>query len=157
MRNYRTVAIVWFLVCLVAIPARAQVIPGRWEKVAALAVETSITVELKNGDRIEGQFEELSPSELLLRTGSAQALIPRSDCRRITTRQHNGRRNSTLIGTGIGAGIGLGMVVAAGGWGGEDFGTYAWGYSLLGAGIGALVFYTADALIMEEVVLYQAP
>ena len=36
MRNYRTVAIVLILVGLLSVPAQAQVIPGRWEKVAAL-------------------------------------------------------------------------------------------------------------------------
>ena len=53
-------------------------IPGRWEKVEALTLGPQITVELKNGARLEGQFEELSPSELLLRTGSAQAGDPTS-------------------------------------------------------------------------------
>ena len=51
MKNYRTVAIVWVLACLLVIPARAEVIPGRWEKLAALAIETLITVDLKSGDR----------------------------------------------------------------------------------------------------------
>ena len=159
MKNYRTVAIVWVLACLLAIPARAQVIPGRWEKVEALKLGSQITMDLKSGDRIEGNFEGLSPSELSLRTGSAQAAIPRSEIQKITARQHDRRWNTTLIGAGIGAGIGFGTVVArAGGWEkGEEFAAYGWGLSLLGAGIGALVAYTGDALIMEEVVLYQAP
>ena len=159
MKNSRTAVIVLILVGLLSIPAQAQVIPGRWEKLAALAIETLITVDLKSGDRIEGNFEGLSPSELSLRTGSAQAAIPRSEIQKITARQHDRRWNTTLIGAGIGAGIGFGTVVArAGGWEkGEEFAAYGWGISLLGAGIGALVAYTADALIMEEVVLYQAP
>ena len=86
MRNSRTVAIVLTLVGLFAVPARAEVIPGRWEKVADLSFETPITVDLKNRDRIEGKFEGLSPSELSLRTHSAQATIPRSEIQRITTR-----------------------------------------------------------------------
>ena len=61
----------------------ADVIPGRWE-VEALKSGPRITVELKNGDRIKGRFEGLSPSELSLRTGSAQALIPKAEIRQIT-------------------------------------------------------------------------
>ena len=126
------------------------------ESSGALKTGPQITVELKNGDRIEGQFEELSPSELLLRTGSAQAAIPRADIERITTHQHDGWKNGTLIGSGIGAGIGLGIVVAAGGWGGEDFGAFAWGYSLIGAGVRALVGLGINVM-KTEVVLYQTP
>ena len=73
MKNSRTAVIVLILVGLLSIPAQAQVIPGRWDKLVALAIETLITVDLKSGDRIEGNFEGLSPSELSLRTGSAQA------------------------------------------------------------------------------------
>ena len=156
MRNYRTVVIVWVLACLLAIPARAQVIPGRWEKVEALKLGSQITGDLKSGDRIEGNFEGLSPSELSLRTGTAQAAIPRSEIQKITTRQHDRRWNSALIGAGAGMALGS-LVKAGGGGGGDEFEVYALSLSLLGAGIGALVAYTADALIMEEVVLYQAP
>ena len=89
MRDSRTIAIVLILVGLLAVPAKAEAVPGLWEKIAALAVKTPITVELKNGDWIEGKFEELSPSELSLRTDSAQVAIPRSDIQRITTRGQN--------------------------------------------------------------------
>ena len=78
MRNSRTAVIAFILVGLLAVPAQAQVIPGRWEKVEALQLGPQITVKLKNGARIEGQCEELSSSELLLRTGTAQARIPRA-------------------------------------------------------------------------------
>ena len=39
--------------------------------------EPPTIVNLKSGDRFEGQFGGLSTSELSLRTGSAQAAIPR--------------------------------------------------------------------------------
>ena len=78
MDNYRTVVIALILVSLLSFPVRAQgIIPGRWEKVEALELGSPITVELKNGDRLGGHFEGLSPSKLLLRTNSAQAAIPR--------------------------------------------------------------------------------
>ena len=86
MRNLGTVPIVLILIGLLAVPARAQVIPERWEKVGVLSVETPITVDLKNGDRIQGKFEGFSPSEPFLRTPSAQAAIPRSEIQKITKR-----------------------------------------------------------------------
>ncbi len=158
MDNYRTVVIALILVSLLSFPARAQGIPGRWEKVEALKLGSPITVELKNGDRLGGQFEGLSPSELLLRTNSAQAAIPRSDIQRITTRQHDSVKNGTLIGAGVGAVIGLGVVVARSGFGGGDRAwlAYALGLSLFGAGVGALGGLGVDAGSWKNVVLYQA-
>ena len=156
MRNYRTVVIVLILVGVLSVPAQAQVIPGRWEKVEALSTPT-IIAELKNGNRIEGKFDGLFPSELSLITHAAQAKIPRADIERITTRGPDSLANGTLIAAGAGAGLGLAGIVAAGGWGGEDFGAYASGFSLIGAGIGALVGLGIDAIDRKEVVLYQAP
>ena len=60
MRNSRTVVISLIFVALLAVPAQAQIIPGRWEKVETIKSGPPITVELKNGDQLEGQFEDLS-------------------------------------------------------------------------------------------------
>ena len=152
MKIFRIAVIVLILVGLLSIPGRGQGIPGRWEKVEALSTPT-IIVELKNGNRIAGKFDGLSPSELSLITHSAQAKIPRADIERITTRGPDPLAKGTLIG----AGIGLAAVVAAGGWGGEDLGAYASGISLIGTGIGALAGLGIDAIDRKEVVLYQAP
>ena len=107
MRNSRTVAIGLILVGLLAVPAQAQVPPGRWEKVSTLSVKTSINVDFKNGDRIEGKFGGLFPSELSLRTHSATSAIPRSEIQKITTLKPDRLINGTLIGAGIGALVGL--------------------------------------------------
>ena len=100
--------VVLILGYLVFVSALAEVVPGRWEKVEALKSGSQITVELKNGDRIKGQFEGLSPSELLLRTGSAQAVVPKGEIRQITIVRHDSVKNGTLIGAGVGAVIGKG-------------------------------------------------
>ena len=60
MEKSRIAVIVLIFVVLLSVPAQAQVIPGRWEKVEALQLGPQITVKLKNGARIEGQCEELS-------------------------------------------------------------------------------------------------
>ena len=153
MRNYRTVAIVLILVGLLCVPAQAQVIPGRWEKVQTLPLGPQITVELKSGDRLEGQFEELSPFELLLKTGSAQASIPRADIERITTRG-DGLLNGVLIGAAIGGGIMAALTLPPK----HDFSTEGIAIlTLAGVGAGALIGLGADAIPKRAVVLYQAP
>ena len=153
MDNYRTVVIALILVSLLSFPARAQGIPGRWEKVEALKLGSPITVELKNGDRLGGQFEELSPSELLLRTNSAQAAIPRAEIDRIITRGRDDLLNGYLIGTAIGGGT---MTAVFWPWSGD---WSVWGTAIMGlagAGLGGLLGIGVDAWTETEVVLYRA-
>ena len=159
MKNSRTAVIALILVGLLSIPGRAQGVPGRWEKVEALKLGPQITVELKNGARIEGQCEELSSSELLLRTGTAQARIPRADIDRITTREADGLGNGILIGAGVGAGsmasTALLTLVPD-----LDLEVNAIGMALwvaMAAGVGAAIGMGIDASKETEVVLYQAP
>ena len=144
----------FILVGIISLPARAEVIPGRWEKVIGLAVETLIAVDLKNGDRIQGKFKRLSPFELSLRTGSARAVIPRADIERILSRRADSRRNGTLIGAGIGAGVSALLFVPAEDW--DDSGKAS--AVLIGAGAGALIGFIADTAKKKDVaVIYQAP
>ena len=157
MRNSRTAVIAFILVGLLAVPVRAQGIPGRWEKMEALQLGPQITVKLKNGARIEGQCEELSSSELLLRTGTAQARIPRADIERITTREADGLGDGALRGAVIGAGsIGVSSLLALH----PDLEINPPAMALwvaMAAGLGALIGRAADASKKTEVVLYQAP
>ena len=152
MRNSRTAVIALILVGLLSGAARAQVIPGRWEKVEALKLGPWITVELKKGDRLEGQFEELSPPELLLRSGSAQAAIPRADIERITTREADSLRDGALLGAVAGGGIMVCLAALHEG----DF-LAALPFVALTAGAGAAIGLGIDALKKPEVTLYQAP
>ena len=46
MKTRRIQVVALALVGLVSLPARAGVIPGRWEKVSALAVASPVTTEL---------------------------------------------------------------------------------------------------------------
>ena len=159
MKNSRTAVIVLILVGLLSVPAQAQMIPGRWEKVAALKLGPRITVELKSGDRLEGQFEELSPSGLLLRTGSAQAAIPRADIARITTREADRLRNGVLLGAAIGgAAIGGGVMAEHAIGPASDLNIFGVAmFALAGTALGAAIGLGIDSIAKKEVVLYQAP
>ena len=70
MKSCRIQFLTLLLAGLIAQPTHAEVIPGRWEKVSDLDLGTPITVELKNGDRVEGDFEGLSASDVDLETHS---------------------------------------------------------------------------------------
>ena len=153
MEKSRTAVIVLILVGLLCVPAQAQVIPGRWEKVQTLPLGPQITVELKSGDRLKGQFEELSPSELLLRTGSTQAGIPRADIERISTREADSLVNGAIIGAGVVVGFVLvGHAIAEGG----SVTLSSVAYTAIWAAITAASGVGLDALKKTEVVLYQA-
>ena len=125
----------------------------------ALGLRPQITVELKNGDRLEGQFEELSPSELLLRTGAAQAAVPRSDIERITTREADKLRNGVLFGAAIGgAAVGGGVMAEHAASPASDLNIFGVAmFALAGAAAGAAIGLVIDASKETEVVLYQAP
>ena len=151
MKDSRTVWISLILVGLLAVPAQPQVIPGRWEKVETIKLGPPITVDLKNGDRIEGQLEGLFPSELSLRTGSATAAIPRSEIQRITTPKPDRLMNGVLIGAGMGV-LPMAIVVSVV----DDLAGPAY-VVLTGAGFGALIGLGVDAIRMGDDVLYQPP
>ena len=147
------------LVCLISLPLQAQVIPGRWEKVSALQVASPITVELKDGDRIKGHYEDLSDTDVMLVTHFSRAVIPKEDIETITTQPVDDLSNGTLIGGGIGAGI---MSVWTAAWYAKSYErANALGILMMagiGFGIGAGLGAAGDALEKPvPIVLYEAP
>ena len=159
MKSYRKQVVSLILVCLISLPLQAQVIPGRWEKVSALQVASPITVELKDGDRIKGHYEDLSATDVMLVTHFSRAVIPKEDIETITTQPEDGLANGTLIGGAVGAGI-MGIWTTA---------AYAKSYSGvnplgvlmvagIGFGIGAGLGAAGDAMKKPvPIVLYEAP
>lgn len=156
VESYRTQFIALVLVGLVSLPLRAGVIPGRWEKVSALAVASPITVELKDGDRVKGHYEDLSDTDVILVTHFSRALIPREDIETITTQPEDPLSNGTLIGGAVGAGI-LGVWTAAA-YGRDVNPLGVLMMAGIGFGIGAGVGAAGDAVEKPvPIVLYEAP
>ena len=83
---------------LVSMPAHAEVIPGRWEKVSDLELGRPITVEIKNGDRVKGEFEGLFASDVEVGTHFARAVIPKADIKTIATQKKSGTANGARKG-----------------------------------------------------------
>ena len=158
MQLYMVQAIFMTLMGLMLVPVRAEAIPGRWEKVTALAVTSPITVELKNGDRIKGNFGALSKSSLTLSTHSARAVIPKGGIQTITIHPRdslaNGLQNGAVVGAGFVCAIVAAMVT-------RGQGVKAAGVMLLipvGAAAGAGIGMAVDAgMNARPIVLYEAP
>ena len=163
LKSCRIQSVSLILAVLISMPAHAEVIPGRWEKVSALEMALPITVELKNGDRIKGQFRGLSPSDLELLSPAGWAAIPRTDIQTITLPSKDGLRDGAWKGAvpGLAFAGGLALIGIAIGEGEETNTEIAFQALALGAllaGIGAGIGVAADAATKpEDIVLYIAP
>ena len=161
-------ACLWALLAglLAASALLADVVPGRWEKVAKLSQGETVIVTLKTDDRIEGRFQGLSEVALAIRTDPAEERIFRKeDIAMVLSGQavEDSTLNGSLIGAAAGFGAGFLAVVA---W---EKSVTASGYRLaeenlavallgggLGAGVGALVGYLMDKSHKAHEVLYEA-
>jgi hypothetical protein len=144
----------------------AQVIPGRWEKVDALAAGIHIVVKMNTGDRVEGNFRSTDfDSVLLTALDGREIRLPKSGVRSIetTVKVRDSLRNGAWIGAGVGSLGGMlatvtyaKSVTASGSIWGEDTAGYLIGSALVGAGVGALAGVAVDASIKSNEVIYRA-
>jgi hypothetical protein len=152
-------------VLLAGASVRAEIIPGRWEKVAALPPGTGVTVWLQAGDRWEGSFRSLGNDDLVVSDpGGAERRVPKTAVLRIesagTVRDRLG--NGALIGAGIGCAAGVVSFLSfarsktASGpfFYGETRGVTV-AAALVGGGLGALAGAAVDASIKGHEVLYR--
>ena len=160
MNSPRIQFLAFVLAGLITQPTHAEVIPGHWEKVSDLDLEAPITVDLKNGDQIEGNFKGLSVSELKLEANSARAVIPKEDILTIATRKKDGLGDGVGIGAALGAGLGIGpLLIAALVGNGADVASVPrlFIFGGIGAGVGAAIGGATDAATKDEaIVLYKA-
>ncbi len=162
MKTCRIRLLALILAGLASMPARAEVIPGRWEKVSALEMASSITVELKNGDRIHGQFRGLSASALELLNPAGRAVIPKTDIQTVNLPSKDGLGDGAWKGAAVGAAVGGGLTLIGIATVEESTKTdTAFQGLILGAlltGIGVGLGIAVDAATeTEDTVLYKAP
>ena len=162
MRSCRMHCVSLILAGLILQPVRAGVIPGRWEKVANLDLGARITLELKNGDPLEGNFEGLSASGVDIETRSVRVVIPKEAIRTVSVQPKDGLTNGAAMGAAVGAAVGAGVFLATvvGTYDltgtGEVFFTLV--YSGIAAAIGAGLGAGVDAGMKSmAVVIYEAP
>ena len=143
------------LTVLVTTSLRAQVVPGWWEKLDALQPGQQITVTLKRGDRIDGDFQSSSPDEISLVTRSGRLLtalkIPKVDVEQVSSREADSLlTGGTLIGAGVGFAFGLTSLATADSAKGPLIG------SAITAGIGALIGLAIDIAHKRSEIVYKA-
>jgi hypothetical protein len=166
MRSRRlTGLIVAFWLTASMVPA--AVVPGRWEKVEALAEGSELLVTTFGQGGVLFRWRGFEGDSLVVTdTNQAELRIPRTGVERIETahKVRDGRRDGTLIGAAAGFAAGfLGLAAfnahktASGSlWGGEAPGFYL-SAGVLGMGAGAVAGYVIDSAVEHREVLYRAP
>ncbi len=113
MTNLKMTAIVILVVLSITLTF-ADVIPGRWDKVANLAPGTRIIVEMESGDSIHGGFVSTTAESLAIDVETNnRTTVPKSGVARIL-QEKKGKRQ-TLLGTAIGAagGVATGLAISS--------------------------------------------
>jgi hypothetical protein len=84
----------------------ADVIPGRWDKVANLVPGTRIVVEMQSGDSIRGAFVFTTGDSLGIDLETSNRMtVPKNAVLRVLEEKKG--KKQTLLGTAIGAGGGV--------------------------------------------------
>lgn len=128
------------LILTQAPPLLAQGAPGPqdWAAIQTLAAGSSLRIETKTGERIEGKLSNFSDTALTVVRKGKTLNLDRDDVQRVYRRGSGARLKSALIGTGVGAGLGVGAAAATlGATGGSDETSAVFGtFTVIGAGIG---------------------
>ena len=131
-----------------------------WSRVTALPGGSKLSVKLKNGKTINGDFNSASHSTLSLTVKKAAMEIRRDEVARVHEVTKKSAAKATLIGTGIGAGAGAAAGAisdSANDDGFEAFDNAAIGVlAVAGAGVGALVGYLVGRSGNKRVLVYEA-
>lgn len=165
MRQYR-ITVFAVTTWLAGSIALAEVVPGHWEKVEALAEGSELRVIPFGQEAVFCRFQGFEADMLVVTDGSGVYLrIPRGAVDRIETAEavRDSRRNGALIGAGAGFAAGfIGMAAfnaneTASGpiWDGEAIGYYV-SAGILGMGVGAAAGYAIDAAVENQEILYQS-
>lgn len=92
----------------------ADVIPGRWEKVANLAPGTPIFVEMQSGDRIQGKFASLADESLAVDVGPGNRMtVPKNAVSRVLQEKKGKRQTALGALIGVGGGVATGLAISA--------------------------------------------
>jgi hypothetical protein len=154
----RTAPVVLMLVIMASGFLQAAVIPGRWEKVAALDQGYPVVVTMEGWERIEGAFHGLGEESLLLMKKDGRKLdLPKAGVIKVES-QDKPNNDSLLDGPMWGAILGgglsaLGMAVSRDDLPSDEI----VGVIALSAGLGAGIGFVGDVLIKTPDVFYEAP
>jgi hypothetical protein len=134
---------------------------GDWSSINSVPTGDRLSVELKNGQTIEGKLASISDSTLSLTVKGKSVDVKREDAARVYHVVKKSATKATLIGMGVGAGAGAAIGLAGSandnsGFEKIDHAVTA-GLTVLGAGAGAAVGYLIGRSGRKRVLIYQAP
>jgi hypothetical protein len=84
-----------------------------WSRLSAVASGSKLSVKLKDGKKIEGNFANASDASLSLTVKNAAREIRREDIATVHQVTKKGAGKATLIGLGAGAAVGGGLAIAS--------------------------------------------
>jgi hypothetical protein len=119
---------------------------GNWNKVRSLPQNTNITIELKYGDEISGEFIRLTEDSILLKEYAREKTYPKDAVAKVKWMRPGSRaRNAAIIG-GIFFGIGFGLGYASAAYVADQNDMPAGERAAVGAGVGGLLGGAAAAI-----------
>lgn len=145
---------------LSAVTVTAQDQTDAWSRVTSLTAGTKLSVKLKTGKTINGDFRTASDTTLSLTAKNAPVEVRRDEIATVHEVRKKSATAATLIGTGVGAGAGA--VAGAIGDANNDDGfekldSAATGVlTVAGAGVGALVGFLVGKSGNKRVLIYEA-
>ncbi|MGZ8844968.1 MAG: hypothetical protein ACXW3C_00735 [Pyrinomonadaceae bacterium] len=138
--------------------AFAQQARGDWTAVQALAADADISIHLKTGKKVRGEFLSATDNELTItRKGKGESFAKDSiaQIERLERKAEKGKYAAigAAIGTGVGAGIGGAKASSTS----DDGYVYTIVGVAFGAGFGALGGFLFGQAKRKHVLIYQAP
>jgi hypothetical protein len=120
-----------------------------------------LSIELKNGPKIDGKFTSISDGSLSLTVKGKSVDVKREEVSRVYHVVKKSATKATLIGLGVGAGAGAAIGLAGdandnAGFNKIDHAVTA-GLTVVGAGAGAAIGYLIGRSSRKRVLIYQAP
>ena len=129
-----------------------------WSRLNSIASGSKLSVKLKNGQSVNGEFSKVTDALLSLTVKGKSVELRRDDIFSVHEIRKKSAAKSTLIGLGVGAGAGLGIGLA--GRSNDGFNkidnAFTAGFAVLGAGAGALTGYLLGRRGTKRTLIYQA-
>jgi hypothetical protein len=131
---------------------------NNWSRLSSIASGSKLSVKLKNGQTVNGEFSKVTDATLSLTVKSKSVELRREDVFSVYEVKKKSATKSTLIGLGVGAGAGLGIGLAGRSNDGFDKidNAVTAGLTVLGAGAGALTGYFLGKRGTKRTLIYQA-
>ena len=128
-----------------------------WSGLNSIASGSKLSVKLKNGQAVNGEFGRVTDVLLSLTVKGKSVELKREDVFSVYQIKKKSAAKSTLIGLGVGAGAGAGIGLA--GRSNDSFNkidnAVTAGFAVLGAGAGALTGYLLGRRATKRTLIYQ--